>query len=42
VPEAHARAVKDAKPPFAPPARARKPVLPDPTARRRVLYQRAV
>jgi hypothetical protein len=25
-----------------PKGRARKPVLPDPTARRRVLYQRAV
>jgi hypothetical protein len=42
VPEARARAVKEAKPPFAPPARARKPVVIDPTARRRVLYQRAV
>jgi HK97 family phage prohead protease len=42
VPEAHARAVKEAKPTFAPPARARKPVVIDPTARRRVLYQRAV
>jgi HK97 family phage prohead protease len=42
VPGAHARAVKEAKPPFAPPARARKPVTVDHTARRRVLYQRAV
>ncbi len=42
MPGAHARAVKEAKPPFAPPARARKPVVIDPTAKRRVLYQRAV
>lgn len=39
---ARVRAVKEAKPPFAPPARARKPVAIDPKARRRVLYQRAV
>jgi HK97 family phage prohead protease len=42
LPEAHARAVQEAKSPFAPPARARKPVVVDPSARRRVLYQRAV
>ena len=42
MPEAHARAVKEAKPPIAPPARVRKPVVIDPKARRRVLYQRAV
>jgi HK97 family phage prohead protease len=42
MPGAHARAVKEAKPPFAPPARARKPLVVDPKARRRVLYQRAV
>jgi len=42
LPGARVRAVKEAKPPFAPPARTRKPVLPDPAARRRVLYQRAV
>jgi HK97 family phage prohead protease len=40
LPGARVRAVKEAKPPFAPPARARKPVVPDPTAKRRLLYQR--
>lgn len=39
---ARVRAVKEAKPPFAPPARARKPVVIDPKARRRVLYQRGL
>jgi HK97 family phage prohead protease len=39
---ARVRAVKEAKSPFAPPARARKPLAIEPTARRRVLYQRAV
>ena len=42
LPGARVRAVKEAKPPFAPPARTRKPVVADPTAKRRVLYQRAV
>jgi phage head maturation protease len=39
---ARVRAVKEANSPFAPPARARKPLAIEPTARRRVLYQRAV
>ncbi|MGV3633116.1 MAG: HK97 family phage prohead protease [Pseudorhodoplanes sp.] len=42
LPGARVRAVKEAKPPFAPPARARKPVAPDPAAKRRVLYQRGL
>ena len=42
LPGARVRAVKAAKAPFASPARARRPVVVDPTARRRVLYQRAV
>jgi len=42
VPEARVRAVKEAKAPFAPPARTRRPLVPDPAAKRRILYQRAV
>ena len=42
LPGARVRAVKEAKPPLAPPARARKQVVADSAARRRVLYQRAV
>ncbi|MFN3350866.1 HK97 family phage prohead protease [Pseudorhodoplanes sp.] len=42
LPGARVRAVKEAKPPFAPPVRTRKPLVIDPTARRRVLYQRGV
>jgi HK97 family phage prohead protease len=42
LPGARVRAVQEAKAPFAPPARARKPLAIEPAARRRVLYQRVV
>jgi len=42
LPGARVRAVKEAKSPFAPPARARRELTPDPTAKRRVLYQRGL